>query len=307
MLCKKSGGLIAIFIAVMVCLSSANQSYGETISSDKTKSALSVETKGTGPTLIFIPGLNSGKETFRATCDYFQKNYQCHLLQLPGFAGHPAIPGLQQDFLVAMRDQVLAYINTHKLHKVTLVGHSLGGTLSLMLALKAPDLVDKLVIVDALPFYPAIQNPAMTAELMRPQAEQMRTMMNNQSQADYEKNAAANMQGMSNNPARMPLLIEWSKSSDRTTTTQAMVALMTTDLRSDMAAIKQPTLVLGAWAAYKAYGSTKDSTAAIYKLQYEKLKNVDIRMSDTGYHFLTWDDGDWVNQQMTDFLQPNEH
>lgn len=302
MLCKKNGGLIAIFIAVWVCILSGNQSYGETISPNKTKSALSVETKGTGPALIFIPGLNSGKETFRATCDYFQKNYQCHLLQLPGFAGHPAIPGLQQDFLVAMRDKVLAYINTHKLHKVTLVGHSLGGTLSLMLALKAPDLVDRLVIVDAQPFYPAIQNPALTAELMRPQAEQMRAMMNNQSQADYEKNAVANMQGMSNNPAHMPLLIEWSKSSDRTTTTQAMVALMTTDLRDDIAAIKQPTLVLGAWAAYKAYGSTKDSTAGIYKLQYEKLKNVDIRMSATGYHFLTWDDGDWVNRQINEFL-----
>jgi len=297
MLCKKNGGLMAVMIAILVCMISANQSHSATI-----KTSLSVDTKGTGPALVFIPGLNSGKETFRATCDYFQKNYQCHLLQLPGFAGHPATQGLQQDFLIAMRDEILAYISIHKLKKITLVGHSLGGTLSLMLTLKAPELVDKLVIVDALPFYPAIQNPALTAELMRPQAEQMRTMMNNQSQADYEKNAAANMQGMSNNPARLPLLIEWSKHSDRATTTQAMAALMTTDLRSDIAAIKQPTLVLGAWAAYKAYGSTKESTAGIYQLQYAKLKNVDIRLSDTGYHFLTWDDGDWVNQQISEFL-----
>jgi pimeloyl-ACP methyl ester carboxylesterase len=297
MLCKKNGGLMAVMIAILVCMISANQTHAETI-----ESSLSVETKGHGPALIFIPGLNSGKETFRATCDHFQKNYQCHLLQLPGFAGHPAKPGLQQEFLIAMRDEILAYINTHKLKKLTLVGHSLGGTLSLMLTLKAPELVDKLVIVDALPFYPAIQNPALTAELMRPQAEQMRTMMHNQTQADYEKNAAANMQGMSNNPARLPLLIEWSKHSDRATTTQAMVALMTTDLRSDIATIKQPTLVLGAWAAYKAYGSTKDSTAGIFQLQYAKLKNVDIRLSDTGYHFLTWDDGDWVNQQISEFL-----
>ncbi|MDO8342389.1 MAG: alpha/beta hydrolase [Cellvibrio sp.] len=300
MLCKKNGGLIAVMIAILVCMISAQQSHSETAL--PIKSSLSIETKGTGPALIFIPGLNSGKDTFRPTCDYFQKKYQCHLLQLPGFAGRPAIHSLQQDFLIAMRDEILAYIKTHKLRKITLVGHSLGGTLSLMLALKAPKLVDTLVIVDALPFYPGIQNPAMTAELMRPQAEQMRAMMNNQSQADYEKNAATNMQGMSNNPVHLPLLIEWSKSSDRTTTTQAMVALMTTDLRSDIAAIKQPTLVLGAWAAYKAYGSTKDSTAGIYKLQYEKLKNVDIRMSDTGYHFLTWDDGDWVNQQISGFL-----
>ncbi len=309
MLCKKNGGLITAIIAVLISLSSVNQSHSETFQSKNTlpsqpnaKSSLSIETKGAGPALIFIPGLNSGKETFRATCAYFQQIYQCHLVQLPGFAGHPAKSGLQQDFLITMRDEVLAYINTNQLRKVTLVGHSLGGTLSLMLALKAPELIDNIIIVDALPFYPAIRNPALTAELMHPQAEQMRVMMNNQSAADYEKNAAANMQGMSNNPTRLPLLIEWSKNSDRTTTTQAMVALMTTDLRADIAAIKQPTLVLGAWAAYKAYGSTKESAAGIYKLQYEKLNNVDIRMSDTGYHFLTWDDGDWVNQQINEFL-----
>lgn len=300
MLCKKNSGLMAVMIALLVCMISANQSHSETI--QPVKSFLSVETKGVGPVLVFIPGLNSGTETFRATCDHFQKNYQCHLLQLPGFAGQPAKPGVQSEFLIPMRDEVLAYIDANKLRKVTLVGHSLGGTLSLMLALKAPELIDKIIIVDALPFYPAIQNPALTAELMRPQAEQMRTMMNNQSASDYAKNAAANMQGMSNNPARLPLLIEWSNTSDRTTTTQAMFDLMTTDLRSDIAAIKQPTLVLGAWAAYKAYGSTKDSTTGIYTLQYEKLKNVDIRLSDTGYHFLTWDDGDWVNQQINTFL-----
>lgn len=297
MLCKKNGGLMAVMIALLVCMISANNSHGETL-----KHSLSAEVKGTGPALVFIPGLNSGKDTFRTTCEHFQKNYQCHLLQLPGFAGQPATPGLQKGFLTPMRDEVLAYINANKLRKVTLVGHSLGGTLSLMLALKAPELIEKIIIVDALPFFPAIQNPALTAELMRPQAEQMRTMMTSQSQADYEKNAAASVQGMSNNPARLPLLIEWSKTSDRATTTQAMVDLMTTDLRSDIAAITQPTMVLGAWAAYKPYGSTKESTAVIYKLQYEKLKNVDIRLSDTGYHFLTWDDGDWVNQQIHTFL-----
>lgn len=300
MLCKKNSGLMAVMIAILVCMISANNSHSETV--QPIKSSLSVEVKGTGPALIFIPGLNSGKDTFRETCDHFQKNYRCHLLQLPGFAGLPANPNLHSEFLIPMRDEVLAYINANKLRKVTLVGHSLGGTLSLLLALKAPELIDKIIIVEALPFYPAIQNPALTAELMRPQAEQMRALMTNQSAADYEKNAAASVQGMSNNPARLPLLIEWSKTSDRATTTLAMVDLMTTDLRSELAAIKQPTMVLGAWAAYKAYGSTKESTAGIYKLQYEKLKNVDIRLSDTGYHFLTWDDGDWVNQQINTFL-----
>ena len=77
---------------------------------------------------------------------------------------------------------------------------------------------------------------------------------------------------------------------------------MTTDLRGPIAQIKTPTMVLGAWAAYKPYGSTKESTKAIYVAQYQQLPNVDIRMSDTAYHFISWDDPQWLQTQVRDFL-----
>lgn len=300
-MCNNKRGLPFILIfALLVAMGAFNQSRAaenQTVQFE----AMDIDVRGTGDALVFIPGLNSGKETFTATCDHFQSKYQCHLIQLPGFAGLAADKNIT-DFLTTRRDAIIHYVQQKSLGRVTLVGHSLGGTLSLMIAIKAPELVDKLVIVDALPFYPAIQNPALTAELMRPQAEQMRTMMNNQSTADYHKNATAQLQGMTNSPARMPLLIEWSQSSDRVTTTQAMVELMTTDLRSNISSIKQPTLVLGAWAAYKNYGATKESTSGIYQQQYAKLPQADIRLSDTAYHFITWDDGSWVNQQISEFL-----
>ena len=186
--------------------------------------------------------------------------------------------------------------------KVTLIGHSLGGTLSLMIAQDSPDLITKVIVIDALPFYSAIQNPAATAESMKPQAEQMRTMMLNQSHEDYLKFGAQNLMGMSNNPERIPLLTEWLKTSDSSTTANAMYSMMLTDLRKPIANIKAPTLVLGSWAAYKTYGATKESTKAIFTAQYAELKQADIRMSETGYHFLMWDDASWVNQQIAEFL-----
>lgn len=307
MLCKPKNRMwfIVIFV-ILVALGIFNQSHAAE-SKNVSFEGMDIEIKGTAANknalLVFIPGLNSGKETFTTTCDHFQQNYQCHLIQLPGFAGLAPQKG-DANFLNTRRDAVIHYLQQQAPGKVTLVGHSLGGTLSLMIALKVPELVDKLVIVDALPFYPAIQNPALTADLMRPQAEQMRTMMNNQSATDFQNNALANLHGMSNNSVRMPLLTEWSKTSDRATTTQAMIELMTTDLRKDVANIKQSTLVLGAWAAYKNYGSTKESTTTIFKQQYAELPQVAISLSDTAYHFITWDDGDWVNQQISQFLKP---
>lgn len=296
MFCKKNGGLIAVIIAVVVSMSVANKSNAESFE------GLDAKVEGKGQAVVFIPGLNSGASVFTEACNAVKTNHQCHLLQLPGFAGLAPLPANDQDFLISMRDRIEHYLQTKKLKSVTLVGHSLGGTLSLMIAQHAPELVGKLVIVDSLPFYSAIQNPAATAEIMKPQADQMRTMMLNQPLEDYLKYGAQNLTGMSNNPEKMTTLVEWFKTSDRATTTAAMYSMMITDLRKSIANIKAPTVVLGAWAAYKNFGATKESTKAIFTTQYAELKQVDIRMSEAGYHFLMWDDANWVNQQILEVL-----
>lgn len=296
MFCKKNGGYTAIIMGVLIAISVANKSHAEMFE------GLDIQIEGKGEAVIFIPGLNSGANVFNETCAAIKARYQCHLLQLPGFAGNPARVASDKDFLVDMRDRIEHYLRTKKLKQITLIGHSLGGTLSLMIGQHAPNVIAHIVIIDALPFYSAIQNPTVTAEAMRPQAEQMRTMMLNQPAEDYLKYGAQNLMNMSNNPARIPQLTEWLKTSDRAATAAAMYSMMVTDLRKPIATIKAPTLVLGSWAAYKAFGATKESTKAIFTAQYAELKQADIRMSETGYHFLMWDDANWVNQQVNEFL-----
>lgn len=296
MLCKNNGGYIAIIIGVLVACFVANKSHAEIFE------GLDVKTQGKGAAVIFIPGLNSSSSVFDETCAAIKPNHQCHLVQLPGFAGLAPLAKSDKDFLINMRDKIERYIQIKNLKGATLIGHSLGGTLSLMIAQDSPSQINKVIIIDALPFYPAAQNPAATAELMKPQAEQMRNMMLNQPREDYLKYGAQNLTSMSNNPERISLLTEWLKTSDSATTANAMYSMMVTDLRKPISTITAPTLVLGAWAAYKNYGATKESTKAIFTTQYAELKNVDIRMSETGYHFLMWDDASWVNQQISDFL-----
>lgn len=297
MFCKKNGGYIAIIIGVLIAIISAQKSHAETFE------GLAVSVEGKGPAVIFIPGLNSGANVFKDTCNAIKKTNQCHLINLPGFAGVAPLPANDTDFLIDMRDRIEHYLQTKKLTKVTLVGHSLGGTLSLMIAQHASETVNKLVIIDALPYYAAIQNVAATPETMKPQADQMRAMMLKQPMEDYLKYGEQNLRGMSNNPERVDILKEWFKTSDRTTTAAAMHSMMVTDLRQSIADIKIPVRVLGSWAAYQSFGSTKESTRAIFAAQYAALKQVDIRMSETGYHFLMWDDADWVNKQIAEFLK----
>ena len=261
---------------------------------------LTVEVFGTGRPVLMIPGLNSGAETWRDTCTALQPAVQCHLVQLPGFAGAPA--ARHEAFLPAMRDQLVDYVRSARLTRPAIVGHSLGGVLALQVSLAAPEAVGPLVVVDSLPFFAGVMNPAATPDTVRPMAEAMRAQMLAADEATYAKGAEAALRGMTRDPARLETLKAWGRGSDRATTAQAMYELMTTDLRANLAQVKSPTLVLGAWAAYAPMGSTKASTANIFRTQYAALDGLRLEMSEGGYHFLMWDDPTWVQATVRDFL-----
>lgn len=262
-----------------------------------------VEVVGQGRPVLMIPGLNSGADTWRETCAGLQAEpVQCHLVQLPGFAGQPAAADRKGDYLSDMRDRLLAYVADRKLDRPVIVGHSLGGVLALQMALKQPGTFERLVIVDSLPFFPALRNPALTAAQAQPMADGMRAQMLAQDAAAYEQGIAANAKGMVHDAGRTQTIIDWGKASDRTATTDALHAMMVTDLRAPLAQLDTPTLVLGSWAAYAPFGSTSDSTRAIFQAQYAALPGVRIEMSEGGYHFLMWDDPKWVQAQVRDFI-----
>jgi len=260
-----------------------------------------VEVVGHGRPLLMIPGLNSSAEVWRETCRAL-KDVQCHLVQLPGFAGARAADPRPADFLSAMRDQLLAYVHDQKLDHPAVIGHSLGGVLTLQMAVKEPDALGPLVIVDSLPFYAGMQNPQATAQSVQPMAEQMRTAMLAADPASYQAQAEAALAPLTNSTARLPELKRWGHDSDRATTADAMYSLLVTDLRSEVAGIRSPTLVLGAWASYQAMGATEASARAIFQSQYAALPGVRIVLSATGHHFLMWDDPQWLRGQVQAFL-----
>ncbi|GAB3874746.1 alpha/beta hydrolase [Hymenobacter segetis] len=259
-----------------------------------------VRVVGKGQPMLLIPGLNCTGAVWDETVAHYQSQYQCHVISLAGFGG-TAPAAVTDPLLPAVRDQLLAYIKTQKLSKPTLVGHSLGGFMALALSAAQPDAIGPLVIVDSLPYMAAIQNPAATVETVRPMADKMRQQMK-----QGHMPAAAQRQmvaGMATDTARQTLIARWGMVSDPATTAQAMYDMYTIDLRNDISRIKQPVLVLGAWAAYAQYGSTKESTRAIFAQQYAKLPQTRIEMSEAGRHFLMYDDTVWFLAQADAFLK----
>ncbi|MDV9041865.1 alpha/beta hydrolase [Stenotrophomonas sp. RAC2] len=260
-----------------------------------------IEVVGKGRPLLMIPGLNSSAEVWRETCQALE-NVQCHLVQLPGFAGTAPADPRPAEFLPVMRGQLLAYLHDQQLGPVVVVGHSLGGLLGLQMAQAAPKAVSALVVVDALPFLPAARDLNATADSVRPMADQLRKGMLAADAAQWQAQLKAGLPGMTRDPQRQAELGRWGDASDRQTTADAMHAVMTTDLRDSIASITVPTLVLGSWAGYQPMGGTEATTRAVFQAQYAKLQGVQIAMSAQGFHFLMWDDPRWLQEQLRRFL-----
>lgn len=260
---------------------------------------------GNGQPIVLIPGLTSDGSVWDETIAQFGNNYQYHVMTLPGFAGNAPLADHEGKYLEKMKDQVIAYIESEKLDNPIIIGHSLGGFLALNIAIEKPDLPSKLIIVDALPFLTAIQMPGATAEGAVGFAKNMKTQMMAGASQSAEQRAAFQrtmLKTMILDSAKIEVATQWSLDSDMETVAQAMYEMYTTDIREDLAKIKAPTLVLGAWIAYQNYGVTRESNMANYEAQYAKLKNVQVDMTDMGNHFIMWDDPEFFYGWLRKFL-----
>jgi pimeloyl-ACP methyl ester carboxylesterase len=257
-----------------------------------------VDVTGHGKPMILIPGFASSGKTWDSTVAHYKDRYECHVLTLAGFAGEPRI---EAPFLETVRKDLAAYIRTNKMNKPVIVGHSLGGFMALWLAEQEPDLVGPLVIVDSLPFLPAVMNPGATAETAKAQAEQMRKMFSGPPTEQSEKMSEMSVKAMVTSPADFEMIMGWSRKSDRVAMGDAIYEMMTTDLRADLGKIDSPTLVLGTWLAYKEY-ATREQVEQNFRTQYAKLKGYDFVLSDKARHFVMLDDPDGFFQAVDHFL-----
>lgn len=262
---------------------------------------LQADITGKGPKIILIPGLASSGDVWQETASFLSKNYECHVLTLPGFGANAAMD-LSEGFLFTMEKLLTDYIEEQS-EPVILIGHSLGGFLSLRLSKSIPDRIQKAIIVDSFPFYSAAFNPAATPENMKGMANQMKELMLAQSPEQFRAQQQASMPMMTINSEKLPIAVEWSVQSDRNTIAQALYELMITDFRKELEVVKTPILVLGAWASGKNYGLTLESVGKSFAEQYRLAENLQIEMAPTAHHFIMWDNPEWFMEKVSAFLQ----
>jgi hypothetical protein len=108
---------------------------------------------------------------------------------------------------------------------------------------------------------------------------------------------------MIHDSAKISIVAGMAVKSDPLTQGEVMYELFSTDLRPEMKNVIRPVLVLGDWISYKKYGATHESVLKSYTDQFSLAKNVTISINDSSYHFIMYDEPQWVYQQMEAFLR----
>ncbi len=259
--------------------------------------AFQVKVIGKGAPILLIPGYSCSGEVWNETVEQLQNNYECHIITLAGFAGVPAI---DTPILLTVRNEIIQYVKSKKLKKPTLIGHSLGAFMSLWLSSAEPHLFGKVICVDGVPFISALTDKNMTADSMKrnPYMNREQVVKNFESLPNegFIDRTAVAMKWQVEDSLRARQIALWQFQSDRKTLGIVLVEMSTTDIRKNIANIKQPVLVLG------SIYMTKENSMKVLNEQYMEVKNKTIHVAESK-HFIMYDQPQWFYSEIAEFLK----
>lgn len=247
-----------------------------------------VAVEGQGPDVIFIPGLSSSPVVWQGTVDHLNGAYRVHRIHVQGFAGAPAEGNATGPVAAPVAEEIARYIREQGLNKPAVVGHSMGGTMGMMLAARHPDLVGKLMVVDMIPFMGAMFGPpGTTAESVVPVADQVFAAQSTAPRDQYLTQAKAAVTGMIKTEAARPGPLNDVETSDQQVSAAAFRDLIVTDLRPELGKITAPTEVL--YVKFNDPRMTDAITDAIYQMSFATLPGAKLKRIDDSAHFIMLD------------------
>lgn len=250
---------------------------------------IDVKITGHGQPVILIPGLATPGAIWDDTVKHLQDKYQCHVVTIAGFGGMPAVK--TDNLLEDARDQIIAYARAQKLDHPMIVGHSLGGTLALMVGEQAPDLPGDIVSVDGLPFLAGVMLPGVTdAAGAKKAAAAMYARMKDETPeqfAAYQNNVS--IPSLVTRPEDVKRIAALCGKSDPAAVAQAMNELLSQDFRPELGKIKCPILVMGALGGLAQYAPLPQLEAN-YKNQFKNAPQTRFVFFEHAKHFIMIDD-----------------
>lgn len=246
--------------------------------------AFTVEVRGEGRPVIFIPGLacpgaiwDDAVERIGARVD---GGIEAHVLTLAGFAGTKPI---KPPLAAKTRRELVRYIRSRKLDRPIVVGHSLGGFIAYWLAATAPDLLGGVVVVDA--------GPAL-ASADDEDARRLRNMWAQAGDDELPIQIKTVYSWMTRRVERLEPFFDAIAKSDRQTIGDTIYELVKTDVTDKLRAIRAPLLLVLADGGFQHH----------YRKVAAAVPDHEVVVLRKTRHFVMFDDPDGFARVVGDFI-----
>ena len=214
--------------------------------------SMNVQRFGHGDPVVLIPGLSVGTWEWWETIRHLAPNHTVYALTLPGFDTRPAATA---PLFARVTNDFWAFLESEKVVRPVIIGHSLGGTLGILLGEQHPERLRGIIAVDGMPIFPGMER--LTAEQRAATAAQITGQIAGQTRAqllEYEKGYMRSAGGVLD-PALADQAAELESRSDPAAIAQWLREDIGGDLRPDLAKISVPLLEIAPYNAPDLVGA----------------------------------------------------
>jgi pimeloyl-ACP methyl ester carboxylesterase len=231
---------------------------------------ISVTVRGNGPDVVLIPGLAASAGIWNGTVAAIP-GYRYHIVQVAGFAGTPARGNARGRVAAGVADEIARYLVQAGLSRAAIVGHSMGGSIAMMLAARHPEAAGKVMVVDMVPA------PAGPFGLPGPVAGPLARLI------------GGGFQGVERGRRELQALVgrfgstDWLKTrSDVDVVGRSVEELLATDLTADLRRIRAPVTVV--YACAEPVKLTCPTVGGVYARAYSRRPGTRlVRVEGSGH------------------------
>ena len=214
---------------------------------------------GVGDPLVLVHGLGGAAANWLALVQLLLPGRRLLAPELPGHCGSSPLPAAPS--LDAFADRLAVAMEREGFAPAPVVGHSLGGTIALRLAIRRPDLVSALVLAGAAGISSRRRSARYALEVtgvLKP-ARKIAPHRRLVARSAFLKRLVFGRWGAADPPALPPDVVEafLAAPARHTDTVSAARALVRDDLRPDLDRVRCPSLVL--WGANDNQLSVEDA------------------------------------------------